>query len=40
MLVMFASLSLVSLAATVALRVRERRLPGGGIEARVVEVPA
>jgi MFS family permease len=34
MLVMFAGLSVVSLVATLALRARERRLPGGGIEAR------
>jgi hypothetical protein len=31
---MFAGLSVVSLVATLALRARERRLPGGGIEAR------
>ena len=36
MLSMFAALSVVSLAATLALRWRERRQPGGGIEARVV----
>lgn len=40
MLVMFTSLSLVSLASTVALRMRERRLPTRGIEARLVAVPA
>ena len=34
MLVMFAGLSVVSLVATLALRARECRLPGGGIEAR------
>ena len=36
MLAMFAGLSLIALAATIALRWRERRQPGGGIEARVV----
>ena len=36
MLVMFASMSAVAFAATLALRVRERRQPGGGIEARVI----
>jgi MFS family permease len=36
MLAMFAGLSLIALAATLALRWRERRQPGGGIEARVV----
>ncbi|MFM9937627.1 MAG: MFS transporter [Novosphingobium sp.] len=36
MLAMFAGLSLIALGATLALRWRERRLPGGGIEARVV----
>ena len=36
MLTMFAALSVVSLAATLALRWRERRQPGGGIEACVV----
>lgn len=34
MLAMFAGLSVVALLATLALRVRERRLPGGGIEGR------
>ena len=34
MLMLFAGISLVSFAATLALRARERRLPGGGIEAR------
>jgi len=36
MLAMFAGLSLIALVATLALRWRERRQPGGGIEARVV----
>lgn len=38
MLTMFAALSLVALLATVALRVRERRMADGGIEARVPEL--
>ncbi len=36
MLAMFAGLSTIAFAATLALRRRERRQPGGGIEARVI----
>ena len=36
MLGMFAGLSLVAFASAVLLLLRERRLPGGGIEARVI----
>jgi MFS family permease len=36
MLIMFATLSLIAFVSTVLLLIRERRQPGGGIEARVV----
>ena len=36
MLAMFASLSLIGFVSTVLLLLRERRQPGGGIEARVI----
>ena len=40
MLTMFAALSLIACAATLLLRMRERRLASGGIEARAVAGPA
>jgi MFS family permease len=39
MLAMFAGLSAIAFAATLALRSRERQQPGGGIEARVIAAP-